>query len=95
MLQNRLERKHKLILFLSMDSRWYQSYFIHLLIELTSKRKKKKVPKREKVSVTDAIDRKIVRCGMLSKPILRNRLYCLYTFDIIAKRNYRIIKRVK
>ena len=72
MLQNGLERKHKLILFLSMDSRWYQSYFIHLLIELTSKRKKKKkVPKREKVSVTDAIDRKIVRCGMLSKPILR------------------------
>ena len=93
MLQNGLERKHKLILFLSMDSRWYQSYFIHLLIELTSKRKKK-VPKREKVSVTDAIDRKIVRCGMLSKPILRNRLYCLYTFDIIAIRNY-IIKRVK
>ena len=42
MLQNGLERKHKLILFLSMDSRWYQSYFIHLLIELTSKRKKKK-----------------------------------------------------
>ena len=41
MLQNGLERKHKLILFLSMDSRWYQSYFIHLLIELTSKRKKK------------------------------------------------------
>ena len=93
MLQNGLERKHKLILFLSMDSRWYQSYFIHLLIELTGKRKKK-VPKREKVSVTDAIDRKIVRCGMLSKPILKNRLYCLYTFDIIAKRNY-IIKRVK
>ena len=93
MLQNGLERKHKLILFLSMDSRWYQSYFIHLLIELTSKREKK-VPKREKVSVTDAIDRKIVRCGMLSKPILRNRLYCLYTFDIIAIRNY-IIKRVK
>ena len=93
MLQNGLERKHKLILFLSMDSRWYQSYFIHLLIELTSKRKKK-VPKREKVSVTDAIDRKIVRCGMLSKPILRNRLYCLYTFDIIAIRNC-IIKRVK
>ena len=93
MLQNGLERKHKLILFLSMDSRWYQSYFIHLLIELTSKRKKK-VPKREKVSVTDAIDRKIVRCGMLSKPILRNGLYCLYTFDIIAIRNY-IIKRVK
>ena len=93
MLQNGLERKHKLILFLSMDSRWYQSYFIHLLIELTSKRKIK-VPKREKVSVTDAIDRKIVRCGMLSKPILRNRLYCLYTFDIIAIRNY-IIKRVK
>ena len=93
MLQNGLERKHKLILFLSMDSRWYQSYFIHLLIELTSKRKKK-VPKREKVSVTDAIDRKIVRCGMLSKPILRNRLYSLYTFDIIAIRNY-IIKRVK
>ena len=95
MLQNGLERKHKLILFLSMDSRWYQSYFIHLLIELTSKRKKKKVPKREKVPVTDAIDKKIVRCGMLSKPILRNRLYCLYTFDIIAKRNYRIIKRVR
>ena len=94
MLQNGLERKHKLILFLSMDSRWYQSYFIHLLIELTSKRKKKKVPKREKVSVSDAIDRKIVRCGMLSKPILRNRLYCLYTFDIIAIRNY-IIKRVQ
>ena len=93
MLQNGLERKHKLILFLSMDSRWYQSYFIHLLIELASKRKKK-VPKREKVSVTDAIDRKIVRCGMLSKPILRNRLYSLYTFDIIAIRNY-IIKRVK
>ena len=90
MLQNGLERKHKLILFLSMDSRWYKSYFIHLLIELTNKRKKK-VPKREKVSVTDAIDRKIVRCGMLSKPILRNRLYCLYTFDIIAKRNYRIL----
>ena len=44
MLQNGLERKHKLILFLSMDSKWYQSYFIHLLIELTSKRKKK-VPK--------------------------------------------------
>ena len=87
MLQNGLERKHKLILFLSMDSRWYQSYFVHLLIELTSKRKKK-VPKREKVSVTDAIDRKIVRCGMLSKPILRNRLYSLYTFDIIAIRNY-------
>ena len=40
MLQNGLERKHKLILFLSMDSRWYQSYFIHLLIDLTSKRKK-------------------------------------------------------
>ena len=93
MLQNGLERKHKLILFLSMDSRWYQSYFIHILIELTSKRKKK-VPKREKVSVSDAIDRKIVRCGMLSKPILRNRLYCLCTFDIIAIRNY-IIKRVK
>ena len=92
MLQNGLERKHKLILFLSMDSRWYQPYFVHLLIELTSKRKK--VPKREKVSVTDAIDRKIVRCGMLSKPILRNRLYSLYTFDIIAIRNY-IIKRVK
>ena len=83
MLQNGLERKHKLILFLSMDSRWYQSYFIHLLIELTSKRKKK-VPKREKVSVSDAIDGKIVRCGMLSKPILRNRLYSHYTFDIIA-----------
>ena len=51
MLQNGLERKHKLILFLSMDSRWYQSYFIHLLIELTSKRKKKKkkkVPKRQR-----------------------------------------------
>ena len=93
MLQNGLEPKHKLILFLSMDSRWYQSYFIHLFIELTSKRKKK-VPKREKVSVSDAIDRKIMRCGMLSKPILRNRLYCLYTFDIIAIRNY-IIKRVK
>ena len=57
MLQNGLERKHKLILFLSMDSRWYQSYFIHLLIELTSKRKKKKMPKREKVSVTDAKER--------------------------------------
>ena len=40
MLQNGLERKHKLILFLSMDSRWYQSYFINLLIELTSKKKK-------------------------------------------------------
>ena len=48
MLQNGLERKHKLILFLSMDSRWYQSYFIHLLIELTSKRKKKKSVKKGK-----------------------------------------------
>ena len=45
MLQNGLERKHKLILFLSMDSRWYHSYFIHLLIELTSKSKKKKCQK--------------------------------------------------
>ena len=50
MLQNGLERKHKLILFLSMDSRWYQSYFIHLLIELTSKRKKKSAKKGKDVS---------------------------------------------
>ena len=48
MLQNGLEWKHKLILFLSMDSRWYQSYFIHLLIELTSKRKGKKSAKKGK-----------------------------------------------
>ena len=60
----------------------YQSYFIHSFIDLTSKRKK-----GEKESVTDAIDRQIVRCGMLSKPILRNGLYYMYTFDIIAKRN--------
>ena len=50
MLQNGLERKHKLILFLSMDSRWYQSYFIHLLIELTSKRRKKSAKKGKGVS---------------------------------------------
>ena len=50
MLQNGLERKHKLILFLSMGSRWYQSYFIHLLIELASKRKKKKCQKGKGVS---------------------------------------------
>ena len=50
MLQNGLERKHKLILFLSMDSRWYQSYFIHLLIELTSKRKKKSAKKGKGIS---------------------------------------------
>ena len=49
MLQNGLEWKHKLILFLSMDSRWYQSYCIHLLIELTSKRKKKKSAKKGKI----------------------------------------------
>ena len=40
MLQNGLEQKHKLIQFLSMDSRWYQSYFIHSLNDMTSKRKK-------------------------------------------------------
>ena len=50
MLQNGLERKHKLILFLSMGSRWYQSYFIHLLIELASKRKKKSAKKGKGVS---------------------------------------------
>ena len=48
MLQNGLERKHKLILFLSMGSRWYQSYFIHLLIELASKTKTKKSAKKGK-----------------------------------------------
>ena len=52
------------------------------------------MPKREKVSVTDAIDRKIVRCGMLSKPILRNRLYCLYTFDIIANETIELLKEL-
>ena len=42
----------------------YQSYLIYSLTDLTSKRRK--VPKGEKESVTDAIDRKIVQCGMLS-----------------------------
>ena len=36
--QNELERKRKLILFLSMNSRWYQSYFIYSLIDLIHKR---------------------------------------------------------
>ena len=49
MLQNGLERKPKLILFLSMDSRWYQSYFIYSLNDLTNKRKEE--------SVTDTIER--------------------------------------
>ena len=56
MQQNGLERKHKLILFLSMDSRWYLSYFIHSLNDLTNKRKKK-VPKGKKESVTDTLER--------------------------------------
>ena len=39
MLQNGLKRKHKLILFFSMDSRYYQtSFFTHLLNSLTNGR---------------------------------------------------------
>ena len=41
MLQNGLEQMHKLILFLSIDSKWYQSYFINSLNDLTNKRNKR------------------------------------------------------
>ena len=54
MLQNGLERK--LTLFLSMDSGWYQSYFMHSLNDLTNKIKKG-WQKGKKESVTDTIER--------------------------------------
>ena len=65
----------------STHSRWYQSYCIHSLNDLTNKRKE--VPKGKKVSVIErSCDAECSR-----NQLLRNGLHCLSMYDIIAKRN--------